>query len=306
VPFERWGIDFVGMLPETAKGNRYIITAIDYATRWVVCRAVPEATSEAVIDFLYDLMVDYGAPFEIISDRGKSFISKAVLSFMKKHKITKLTTSSYHPQTNGMVERMHGILGRTLTSLTNGNPLLWDLFLKQALFSLRVRRHAVTKYSPFYLVYGSHPRLPGDLSSPELGPVPLTEADIVARNTQTIMELGYHRKSAYEESLSQAERMKKNNEGAQGDYFFEIGDWVKRKNPSALKFEFKWTGPYMIAEYGHPGTYKIRKPSGEMHPAPINQRDLAPWLANTRDNVSFFYEPVLGPEFREDASDEDI
>ena len=58
----------------------------------------------------------------------------------------------------------------------------------------------------------------------------------------------------------------------------------------------------MIAEVGHPGTYWLRKMNGEMLTAPINQMDLAPWLANTRDNVSFFYEPALPDE----ESDEDV
>jgi hypothetical protein len=59
-------------LPETKKGNKYIITAIDYGTRWIVARAVPKMDTPIVVAFLYDLMMNYGAPFEIISDRGLS------------------------------------------------------------------------------------------------------------------------------------------------------------------------------------------------------------------------------------------
>jgi transposase InsO family protein len=302
IPFERWALDFVGPLTVTAQGNRYILTAIDYATRWVVCKAVPEADAETVKKFLYDLMVDYGSPSEVLTDRGKAFLAKGVQDFMSANRIMKLTTAPYHPQTNGMVERMHAMLKSGLTALTNGNPVLWDLFLKQVLFSIRVRKHAVTKYSPFYLMYGVQPTLPGDLRNPELPPVPLSDADVLVRNTQAIIELGYARGSAYQESLLQAARMRQSSPPDQRDYFFQIGDWVKRKNGNPSKFEFNWTGPYMIAEVGHPGTYWLRKMNGEMLTAPINQMDLAPWLANTRDNVSFFYEPVL-PEA---VSDEDV
>jgi hypothetical protein len=65
-PFERWGIDFVQDLPRTKAGNQHIITAIDYATRWVVAKAVSNRDSDTVAEFLYDIMINYGAPFEII------------------------------------------------------------------------------------------------------------------------------------------------------------------------------------------------------------------------------------------------
>ena len=43
--FERWGIDFIQDLPVSISGNKHIITAIDYASRWVVAKAVPERSS---------------------------------------------------------------------------------------------------------------------------------------------------------------------------------------------------------------------------------------------------------------------
>ncbi|KAH9262785.1 hypothetical protein BASA82_000197 [Batrachochytrium salamandrivorans] len=64
-PFERWGMDFVQDLPRTKSGNQHIITAIDYATRWVVAKAVPNRDSVTVASFLYELMMNYGSPFEL-------------------------------------------------------------------------------------------------------------------------------------------------------------------------------------------------------------------------------------------------
>ncbi|KAH9270622.1 hypothetical protein BASA83_007224 [Batrachochytrium salamandrivorans] len=53
-------------------------------------------------------------------------------------------------------------MGHAITTLTQGRPDRWDEYLQQTVFALRVRKHAVTKQSPFYLLYGVHPRLPGD------------------------------------------------------------------------------------------------------------------------------------------------
>ena len=84
-PFQRWGIDLIGILPKTAKGNRWIITAIDYATGWPVARAVPRATEEAIADFLYEeIYMHYGAPQELFSDGGKNLWSGAVQAYLKR------------------------------------------------------------------------------------------------------------------------------------------------------------------------------------------------------------------------------
>ncbi|KAH6574991.1 hypothetical protein BASA62_002161 [Batrachochytrium salamandrivorans] len=63
LPFERWGIDFYGPMAETKSGNKYLITCIDYATRWVLAKPVKDMTESAVAAFLYELMMTYGAPF---------------------------------------------------------------------------------------------------------------------------------------------------------------------------------------------------------------------------------------------------
>ena len=74
LPFERCGVDFVQNLPLTKAGNRHIITAIDYATRWPIAKAVPSMDAGTVVAFLYDLIRDYGAPFEIVTYRGSNFL----------------------------------------------------------------------------------------------------------------------------------------------------------------------------------------------------------------------------------------
>ncbi|KAH9266937.1 hypothetical protein BASA83_010295 [Batrachochytrium salamandrivorans] len=107
-----------------------------------LAKPVKEMTESAVAAFLYDLMMTYGAPFEIISDRGKSFLAEGIDLFERENKIRHLATTPYHPQTNGMVERMHAMLGHGLTTLTNESRDRWDEFLPQTLLALRTRTHA--------------------------------------------------------------------------------------------------------------------------------------------------------------------
>ncbi|KAH6562873.1 hypothetical protein BASA62_008873 [Batrachochytrium salamandrivorans] len=190
LPFERWGIDFYGPMAETKSGNRYLITCIDYATRWVLAKPVKEMTESAVAAFLYDLMMTYGAPFEIISDRGKSFLAEGIDLFERENKIRHLATTPYHPQTNGMVERMHAMLGHGLTTLTNESRDRWDEFLPQTLLALRTRTHAVTGFSPFYLMFGIHPRLPYDETPPRSSLAPLDDIEQMEETPSSLLELG--------------------------------------------------------------------------------------------------------------------
>lgn len=69
--FHRWGLDVIGRLPRTNRGNRYILVAVDYATKWTIARAVPDSTVEAFACFLHsEILLKFGAPVEIGSDRG--------------------------------------------------------------------------------------------------------------------------------------------------------------------------------------------------------------------------------------------
>ena len=61
--FDRWHLDFVGELPLTTKGNRWLRVAVDYATNWPIARAVPQTTKETIADFIYDeIMMRFGCP----------------------------------------------------------------------------------------------------------------------------------------------------------------------------------------------------------------------------------------------------
>ena len=297
LPFERWGLDFVQNLPKTKSGNCHIITAIDYATRWIVAKAVKEMTQETVIQFLYEnILINYGSPYEIITDRGKQFLADAVKEFEQRQAIDHHPTTPYHPQTNGMVERMHAMLGHSITTLSESKPERWDEFLLQTIFAIRVRTHAVTRHSPFYLLYGVAPRLPLDPRPPPCTMKPLDDLELEEFKSKftarELDNLGQHRAAAYHRSKLQAEQMKKrlNLDPTAPDHYFEEGDMVKMKHHDKLKFEFKWKGPYHVVKLAHPGTYWLMTPRGDWLQSTINQRDLAPWRSATIDNQDYFFD----------------
>ena len=258
-PFERWGIDLIGRLPCTPNGNRWIITAIDYATGWVVAQAVPEATEEALGQFMHDqIFINYGAPREIVTDNGRNLLAGAVRYYIQLLGARHRTTTPYHPRTNGKVENFNGLLGRMLTKYLMNKPTkLWDLYLAQAVFAARVHEHSTTGFSPFYLVYGEQPRIPSDDDDAMV-------AQPFAERLDVLQNLNDARTKANELLLNRAIKMGRIRDSKVTKTSFQEDDWVLIRNESGKKFESKWFGPYRVLAAHALGTYALAEPSGRV------------------------------------------
>src|SRR3989440_4872994 len=161
-PFYQIGIDFVGPLPRTKRGKKYIIVAMDYLTKWPEARAVTEATADATSKFLYEQIIcQHGCPQIILSDRETHFNNNLIKGLMEKFKINHLLSTPYHPQTNGLVEHFNRTLCKSLAKLSLKNND-WDLYIAPTLFAYRITKHSTTKIEPFFIVFGRNARLPID------------------------------------------------------------------------------------------------------------------------------------------------
>ena len=119
--FDRIGIDFVGPLPRTSRGNKYIVVAIDYLTKWTEARALREATAEKTVEFIYtEIICRHGCPKIILTDQGSHFKNKLMNGLCEKFKIKHSMSSAYHPQTNGLVERFNRTRGIVQGELDDG------------------------------------------------------------------------------------------------------------------------------------------------------------------------------------------
>ena len=106
--FERIGIDLVGPHTITKQNNHYIIVATNYLTRWLEAKAIPDAGAKTLAKFIFeDIVCRHGVPQVIFSDNRKNFASEIVKILCKKFLIKHIFSSSYHPQTNRIVERLN-------------------------------------------------------------------------------------------------------------------------------------------------------------------------------------------------------
>ncbi|GJX14004.1 reverse transcriptase domain-containing protein [Tanacetum coccineum] len=101
--FDVWGIDFMGPFP-SSRGNKYILVAVDYLSKWVEAKALPTNDARVVVKFLKSLFARFGTPRAIISDRGTHFCNDQFAKVMSKYGVTHRLATAYHPQTSGQVE----------------------------------------------------------------------------------------------------------------------------------------------------------------------------------------------------------
>ena len=264
--FSRWHLDFIGELPTTLKGNRWILMAVDYATNWPIARAVPVASQEAVADFIYEeIVLKFGCPVEILTDRGANFCGGVVNQYTKRLQTEHKLTSAFHPRTNSKVERLNGVFKAMLRKYVNGALHRWDDFINAAIWSCRIRVHSTTGYSPFYLTYGREPRLPGDIMVPYIDNTtandPRTIADFTSRE---LAALGQARAAAEARMRAMAKKDKQKWDAVVKKTSFEPGDLVLLTHEGRLGLEPCFKGPYIVVEsFPDYGTYKLQTLAGE-------------------------------------------
>jgi hypothetical protein len=110
------GLDIAGPLKLTINGNRYIVFAVDYFTKFCVAKAIPDFTALTTAIFVFEEVIcKMGMPKSIISDKGVNFQSKLFQQLCRLLKIKKVNATFYHPEGVGMVERMVKVVKQILT-----------------------------------------------------------------------------------------------------------------------------------------------------------------------------------------------
>ncbi|GJS96441.1 reverse transcriptase domain-containing protein [Tanacetum coccineum] len=147
----------------TPWGNKYILVAVDYLSKWVEAKALPTNDARVVVKFLKSLFSRFGAPRAIISDRGTHFCNDKFDRVMSKYGVTHRLSTPYHPQTSGQVEVTNRGLKRILERTVGENRASWSDKLDDALWAFRTAYKTPIGCTPYKLVYGKACHLPVEL-----------------------------------------------------------------------------------------------------------------------------------------------
>ena len=135
-PFEQMAFDLVGPLPKAKGGYHFVLTAVCMASRWPEVIPLKTIMAKVVAEGMVQIFCRTGIPLQISTDQGKQFTCALMKQLCKLLGVERLRTTAYHPQTNGVVERMHSTLTSMLTKAhQSGND--WALQVPFAVFYLR-------------------------------------------------------------------------------------------------------------------------------------------------------------------------
>ena len=161
---ERIAVDVMGPLPVTKKGNKYLLVAMDYFTKWPEAYALQDQEAKTVATVLVrEFVCRFGTPLELHSDQGRNFESELIKEMCEILGIKKTRTTPCHPQSDGMVERYNRTLATQLSMFVNENHSDWDEHSHTVLMAYRTAVHESTGQTPARLMMGHELRIPLDL-----------------------------------------------------------------------------------------------------------------------------------------------
>src|SRR5947199_1613985 len=236
-PFERIGIDFVGPLKKTRRGNRYILVITDYLTKWLEAKVMKDAMATNVVKFIYEVIIcKHGCPKIILSDRETHFKNKLVEELCEKFEIKYKLSAPYHSQTNGLVEKFNHTLYESLAKVSEKENQ-WDEHIEQVLFAYRITKHATKKKTPFFMNYGREATLPIDEIEIQEN---ITEKESILKRTYDMINLTEEREESRRNVRKSQEKQKERYDKKIGEETkLKIGDKVLLKDAAKEK---QWSG----------------------------------------------------------------
>ena len=159
-PFEHVIVDCVGPLPKTKSGNQYILTVMCAATRYPEAVPLRSLKARAIVKALVKFFSTFGLPRRVQSDQGSNFISRVFAQVMSELNVKHHTSSAYHPESQGALERFLQTLKSMLRKYCTETNREWDEGLPLLLFAIRETLQESLGFSPADLVFGHTVRGP--------------------------------------------------------------------------------------------------------------------------------------------------
>ena len=265
--------DCMGPLSATDLGNRYILIISDLFTKYIETAALYSIETTIITQvFLDKIVFRHGPPHRSLTNRGTNFTSKLMTQLCNDPNINKVFTSSYHPQWNGFVGRINGVITQIIAMYVASDHKDWDTYLPSATYAHNTSISETTGDTPFFPTYGRKPvKWPDDASL-----LPLIRSNSVDYHWERLIRQIWTARQLATECAQQAQqRMKLYHNQHAKDHSFRIGHKVWIYNPAvkpglSKKLCCLWHGPFRLIEQITPVSFKLVNVQGKLQKGSIH------------------------------------
>ena len=266
-PFERVAMDILGPLPTTERNNRYILVLADYFTKWAEAFPIANMEAKTVADvFITQFVLRFGVPRTLHTDQGRNFESLLFQEVCELLEMNKTRTTPYHPQSDGLVERLNKTLATMLSNFVNANQSDWDILLPYVMMAYRGSVQSSTKYTPYEAVMGQQIVLPVDVLMDQCREGYPTVDEYVHNVRERLRTVG----AAIQRHQQVASQSQKEFYDLRVSHqYYEPGErvWVRdkrRRRGQCPKLMKRFAGPYVVTERLSDILYRLRGGNGNM------------------------------------------
>jgi hypothetical protein len=241
--------DFMGPLKRSKKGNINIIVLTDQKTKYAWLRATRDQLETTTAPIIAKVQLEFGIFEKLLTDQGRNYESNFIAELCHFLDTYKLHTTPFHAQCDGLSERLNQTVIKMIKTFINDDHSDWDELLPSLEYAYNTAVHATTGMTPYFMMFGRHPKCPEDLilNKPEIDFH--VSADSYAFNLKENLKKAFaaiRKTSDMKIDLSQI-RYNRDHIACK----FEIGDQVLvrqfKVEPGACpKFSNKWRGPYVV------------------------------------------------------------
>ena len=227
-------IDIAGPYYTAPTGRRFIVTIIDYYSKFPEVLMTDTTTSATLIRWLEVLFARYGNLEDLVSDNGPQFISGDFEQFLKSRNIRHIRTCVYTPEQNGLVEVFNRYIKHGIEAFTSDHTN-WDKGINELLTQFRATAPTPTSKSPAELMFGRKFRLSFEIvRGRQEKPMILDRSDEYSREGQPHDESHLLCRGPYKR-----------------------GEWVRVRRPHVLKGQPPFSKPMTITEVLGNWTYRL-------------------------------------------------
>ena len=186
-PFYHVHIDLWQPGVVSAAGHKYVLTVVDRLTHWPEMIPLKDKHASTVADaFFSHVLCRHGVPAYVTSDNGTEFEGEFD-ALTRKYGVSRIRTSPHHPQANGIVERLHGFMRGSIAAMSSADQAQWHRLLPATTLTYRSAPVARIGCTPFFLMHGREPVLPGELRAVAGAQTPV-DADVYVADMRRLLK----------------------------------------------------------------------------------------------------------------------